>query len=149
MASRKTLGITLFYGVAASGTAATAFGAAGIIDSLDEFPDLNFDEFDDSAIDQTSLVKDWQNTMIDAGKIAGKLKMTESAYTALLAIHDGSKRSWKILFPIVAAQTAGAKLIMDGNLKRLQLVPGGGTNGKVLVGFEIRITSLPVFTAGT
>lgn len=134
----KEFGTKLYYGVAASGTAATQIAGIRKIDSM---PGLDFETYDDSLIDQTSLVKDWEATMINAGNLGATLKCTHVQYAAMLALHDGSKRSWKITFASLNT------LVFDGRLIKLDLMPGGGSNAHVDIKIEIIVTSLPVAAA--
>src|SRR4051812_19971742 len=111
----KIVGTKIAYGTA-GGSAATDVGN---LRAVDEFPDLNFDEYDDTEIDQASLIKDWEVTMIDAGKLGLTVRMTHAKYATLLALHTGIKRSWKITFSGLNTMS------FDGRLKRLALIGGG------------------------
>lgn len=131
----KTLGMTLLVG-AAGGTAATP--VAGIA-SWPGMPDLNFDEYENTAVDQADLVKGWVMTLIDAGTLAPTLKMREDTVGDLYDLYDGEDRAWKIVF------SSTATLEFEGPLKRIGM-EAGGTNTEVLVPIAIRVNSMPEYT---
>jgi hypothetical protein len=132
----KTLGMKLFQGAAGAGAGA-ATQIADIV-SVDGLPDLVFDEYDSSRVDQTSLIKEFAMTLADGGSLKLKLASTEDKLTTLYALFDGEPRGWKIAFSNTAV------LHFDGSLKRIG-GEAGGTNTEVVLPVEVRVSSMPVY----
>jgi hypothetical protein len=148
MAAKKVLAATIFTGVSGA-TASTAVGA-GKIDKLSKLFQIQFDKFDDSAIDQTGIGKKYVLTLAELGTFDFDLKCDDTTAAAVLAIADGVDRSWKIVLSKDGAQTTAGNVVLDGPMEMLEMSPsGGGTNDKWVLKCSIRNNKLPVYTAGS
>src|SRR5689334_14427187 len=117
----KTLGTTLFHGTSGS-AASTALAGVRAIQGL---PEQVFDEYDNSEIDQSSLVKDFVQTLSDGGTLAMRMTFTHTKLAAIQALHTGIKRSWKVVF------SGGNNITFEGNLKKVGLTGGGEANTRI------------------
>jgi hypothetical protein len=136
----KELGTKLYYGTA-GGAAATAIAG---IRKFDELPTFKFDTYDDTLVDQTEIAKDFVATIAEYGMIKATLKMTDAQYAALLAIHTGIQRSYKVLF------SSGGYYVCDGILTEVGIKAGGGANAHHDIPIAIQICKrVPVYTAGS
>src|SRR4051812_7181777 len=93
-ATTKTVGIALLYGTAGSAAATPLAG----IKEFPSLPNLVFDEYDNSWVDQTSKIKSFVMTLADGGTLGLLLAMQAATLTTLYGLFDGIDRSWKITF---------------------------------------------------
>src|SRR5690554_4314118 len=112
----QTYGLSLEYGTA-GGAADTPLAGIRSVDSL---PNLNFDEYEKTEVDQDDRIKQWVMTMIDAGMLGVTLGMSDSRLTTLYGLHDGVDRAWAINLP------NGGSIAFEGPLKRIGMTSGGG-----------------------
>lgn len=132
-----TYGTKLYSGTAGAAAASITTQIAGI-DSLAGLPELNFDEFDTTRIDQAGVMKEFAASLGDGGNIQVNLGFAKAQVTTLMG-DVRSLKAYKIAF------SDGSTLHGDGWIKVLGFEAQNGD--EVLTKATIRCSGAWTFTA--
>lgn len=134
----SVFGMTLFSGTAGA-TAATA--VAGIL-AIGGLPTLTFDEYENTWVNQASIMKSFIMTFADGGSLQVTLAMLGDTLTTAYALADRVDRSWKIVIP---TPDGPATLEFEGPVKEVK-PEAGDAKAEAKVTLTIRCTDIPVYT---